>query len=197
MFWGRLDTSAPHPRCRIAQTTLLTPWTRSLLQLWNLQEDVQNASDVGAVPLGLTFSFPIEQIALDKGNPLTWTKGFAAKNAVNKDVVGLFQDAFDRKHWHVKCVALVNDQVDITKLGNSPTAAAAGGMLVNTDWDAFDNGRAVLLLKPFDNRAKPRAISSSRSSTPHQPILFRGEVTEHLNKNYGLEMEMLGLFESV
>ncbi|KAI0260937.1 hypothetical protein BC834DRAFT_898112 [Gloeopeniophorella convolvens] len=67
--------------------------------------------DPPALPLGLTFSFPVEQTALDKGILLTWTKGFAAKNAVNKDVVGLLQDAFDRKHLHVKCVALVNDTV--------------------------------------------------------------------------------------
>jgi len=66
-------------------------------------------ADQSAIPLGLTFSFPVEQTALDKGFLLTWTKGFAAKNAVNKDVVRLLQDAFDRKHLHVKCVALVND----------------------------------------------------------------------------------------
>jgi hypothetical protein len=62
-----------------------------------------------AIPLGLTFSFPVEQTARDKGILLTWTKGFSAKNAINKDVVKLLQDAFDRKHLHVKCVALVND----------------------------------------------------------------------------------------
>ena len=82
------------------------------------------------LPLGLTFSFPVEQTALDSGHLLTWTKGtfhtpaasqsaidncviivsgFAAKNAVGHDVVKLLQDAFDRKHLHVKCVALVND----------------------------------------------------------------------------------------
>lgn len=65
--------------------------------------------DTRAVPLGLTFSFPVEQTAIDKGILLTWTKGFSAKNAVDKDVVKLLQDAFDRKHLHVKCVALVND----------------------------------------------------------------------------------------
>lgn len=59
--------------------------------------------------LGLTFSFPVEQTALDSGKILTWTKGFSAKNAIGKDVVKLLQDAFDRKHLHVKCVALVND----------------------------------------------------------------------------------------
>lgn len=61
------------------------------------------------VPLGLTFSFPVEQTALDSGKILTWTKGFAARNAIGRDVVKLLQDAFDRKHMHVKCVALVND----------------------------------------------------------------------------------------
>lgn len=59
--------------------------------------------------LGFTFSFPVEQTALDRGKLLTWTKGFNAKNAVGNDVVKLLQDAFDRKHIHVKCVALVND----------------------------------------------------------------------------------------
>ena len=66
-------------------------------------------SDQPAVPLGLTFSFPVEQTALNQGKILTWTKGFAAKNAIGNDVVQLLQDAFNRKHLHVKCVALVND----------------------------------------------------------------------------------------
>jgi len=47
---------------RLAQTTLWTPWTRSLLQ--ELQEDVQNESDIDVdsptVPFVLTFSFPVE-----------------------------------------------------------------------------------------------------------------------------------------
>lgn len=53
--------------------------------------------------------FPVEQTALDAGKLLTWTKGFAAKHAVGNDVVRLLQDAFDRKHMHVCCSALVND----------------------------------------------------------------------------------------
>jgi hexokinase len=61
------------------------------------------------IHLGLTFSFPVEQTALGSGKILTWTKGFSAKNAIGNDVVKLLQDAFDRKHMRVKCVALVND----------------------------------------------------------------------------------------
>ena len=69
-------------------------------------DDCPSSSDV---PLGLTFSFPVEQIALGSGTILTWTKGFSATNAVGHDVVKLLQDAFNRKSMHVKCVALVND----------------------------------------------------------------------------------------
>jgi len=65
--------------------------------------------DEEELSLGLTFSFPVEQKALDSGLLLTWTKGFSAKNAVGNDVVKMLQDAFDRKHLHVRCVALVND----------------------------------------------------------------------------------------
>ena len=65
------------------------------------------------MPLGLTFSFPVKQAALDKSILLTWIKGFATKNAVKKDVFGLLQDAFDRKH---KCVALVNNVCPLSNL---------------------------------------------------------------------------------
>lgn len=56
-------------------------------------------------------SFPVEQTALNKGKLLTWTKGFAATNAIGHDVVKLLQDALDRKHVPVRCSALVNDTV--------------------------------------------------------------------------------------
>ena len=72
-----------------------------------------DAISAPAVPLGLTFSFPVEQTALNSGTILTWTKGFAAKNAVGHDAVRLLQDAFDRKHLHVRCVALVNDVSEV------------------------------------------------------------------------------------
>ena len=54
-------------------------------------------------------SFPVEQTAIDAGKLLTWTKGFAAKNAIGQDVMRLLQDAIDRKHIHVRFSALVND----------------------------------------------------------------------------------------
>ncbi|KAK0206198.1 hypothetical protein DFS33DRAFT_565432 [Desarmillaria ectypa] len=91
------------------------------------------------LPLGLTFSFPVEQTALNSGKILTWTKGFAAKHAIGHDVVQLLQDAFDRKHMHVKCVALVNDTVGAL-LSRSYTS---GGCMLGSIFGTGTNGAYV------------------------------------------------------
>ncbi|KAJ6538972.1 hypothetical protein B0H19DRAFT_960128 [Mycena capillaripes] len=91
------------------------------------------------VHLGLTFSFPVEQTALDSGKILTWTKGFSAKHAIGNDVVKLLQDAFDRKHMHVKCVALVNDTVGALL----SRAYTAGGCVLGAIFGTGTNGAYV------------------------------------------------------
>ncbi|KZV71425.1 hypothetical protein PENSPDRAFT_605978 [Peniophora sp. CONT] len=96
-------------------------------------------TDSSVLPLGLTFSFPVEQTALDEGFLLTWTKGFAAKNAIGKDVVKLLQNAFDRKHLHVKCVALVNDTVGALL----SRAYTAGGCTLGAIFGTGTNGAYV------------------------------------------------------
>ncbi|KAG5715224.1 Glucokinase-1 [Termitomyces sp. T112] len=91
------------------------------------------------VHLGLTFSFPVEQTALNAGTILTWTKGFSAKNAIGNDVVRLLQDAFDRKHMHVKCVALVNDTVGALL----SRAYTTGGCVLGAIFGTGTNGAYV------------------------------------------------------
>jgi hexokinase len=62
------------------------------------------------LPLGFTFSFPVEQSSLIAGKLLRWTKDFDAKGAVGEDVVQLLQQAFARRgDVKVDVVALVND----------------------------------------------------------------------------------------
>ncbi|OBZ71860.1 Glucokinase [Grifola frondosa] len=100
---------------------------------------LQELSPEPAIPLGLTFSFPVEQTALDQGKILTWTKGFAAKNAIGHDVVRLLQDAFDRKHLHVKCVALVNDTVGALL----SRAYTGGGCILGAIFGTGTNGAFV------------------------------------------------------
>ncbi|KAJ7229008.1 hypothetical protein GGX14DRAFT_616384, partial [Mycena pura] len=91
------------------------------------------------VHLGLTFSFPVEQTALNSGKILTWTKGFSAKHAIGNDVVKLLQDAFDRKHMHVKCVALVNDTVGALL----SRAYTGGGCMLGAIFGTGTNGAYV------------------------------------------------------
>ncbi|GAA5887605.1 hypothetical protein JCM3774_006187, partial [Rhodotorula dairenensis] len=74
-----------------------------------LTEIGTTATEDEKLHLGFTFSFPVLQTALAAGTLINWTKGFECKNAIGKDVVQLLQDAFDRKHIHVRCSALVND----------------------------------------------------------------------------------------
>jgi hexokinase len=92
-------------------------------------------------------------------------------------------------------------------------------MMVNTEWGAFDNGRAVLPRTPFDNKVDRESINPRFQAyekfisgmylgeitrnvllalvdAAPQPILFDGKATERLNKHYGLDTEMLSLVES-
>lgn len=101
-----------------------------------LTESHSIVSESEHVYLGFTFSFPVEQTAIDKGVLLTWTKGFAAKNAIGRDVVKLLQDAFDRKHIHVRCIALVNDTVG-AMLSH---AYATGGCILGAIFGTGTNG---------------------------------------------------------
>ncbi|KAH7869033.1 uncharacterized protein C8R40DRAFT_1060571 [Lentinula edodes] len=98
--------------------------------------DPSPTSPLDVLPLGLTFSFPVEQTALGAGTILTWTKGFSAKNAIGHDVVRLLQDAFDRKHLHVRCVALVNDTVGAML----SRAYTSGGCILGAIFGTGTNG---------------------------------------------------------
>lgn len=115
----------------------------------NVEGGESNYGSGESVYLGFTFSFPVEQTALDKGKILTWTKGFSARNAVGHDVVELLQNAFDRKRMHVKCVALVNDTV-----GTLLTRAyIAGGAVIGAIFGTGTNGaylEEVSKLKKLD-----------------------------------------------
>jgi len=49
------------------------------------------------LPLGFTFSFPVQQHSLVSGDLIRWTKGFSAVGVEGKDVVQLLKEALERK----------------------------------------------------------------------------------------------------
>lgn len=81
--------------------------------------------------LGFTFSFPTEQVAINKGHLMRWTKGFDIKDAIGRDVCGFLQEAIDHLGLPVKVAALVNDTVGTlmarayTSPGKTPTLIGA------------------------------------------------------------------------
>lgn len=49
------------------------------------------------LPLGFTFSFPLQQLGLTKGLLVRWTKGFNCTGVIDQDVVLLLKEALARR----------------------------------------------------------------------------------------------------
>ncbi|NXP68898.1 HXK3 protein, partial [Chloropsis cyanopogon] len=143
------------------------------------------------LPLGFTFSFPCQQVGLDKALLLTWTKGFSASGCVGQDVVQLLRDAAKRKrHLGMDVVALVNDTVgtmmacgyddpkcEIGLIVGTGTNACymeemrnvgtvegdQGRMCINMEWGAFgDNGCLDHLFTHFDQVVDETTINPGK-----------------------------------
>ncbi|KAL1452922.1 hypothetical protein WDU94_007106 [Cyamophila willieti] len=74
--------------------------------------DFVNKQHIGKekLELGLSFSFPVNQTALNEGVLVEWKKGFKCDGVVGRDVVTMLREAVDRQHKvNIKIVALLND----------------------------------------------------------------------------------------
>lgn len=58
------------------------------------------------LPLGFTFSFPLQQLGLTKGILSRWTKGFNCEGVVGEDVVTLLKEAIARRGVSTNSVQL-------------------------------------------------------------------------------------------
>ena len=98
--------------------------------------------DENIFQLGFTFSFPVHQIGINKGNLIRWTKGFDIKEAIGKDVCALLQQEIDALHLPVKVAALVNDTVG-TLMARSYTSPGKTGTLLGAIFGTGTNGAYV------------------------------------------------------
>ncbi|NXB39539.1 HXK2 protein, partial [Eulacestoma nigropectus] len=143
------------------------------------------------LPLGFTFSFPCQQVGLDKALLLTWTKGFTASGCVGQDVVQLLREAAHRKqHSGLQVVALLNDTVgtmmscgyddpkcEIGLIVGTGTNACymeemrnvgtvegdEGRMCINMEWGAFgDNGCLDHIFTHFDRVVDETTINPGK-----------------------------------
>ncbi|KAJ3036807.1 hexokinase A [Rhizophlyctis rosea] len=130
--------------------------------------------------LGFTFSFPVNQEAINRGRLVKWTKGFTASGVVGEEVVGLLQAAFHRKGLSINVTALVNDTVGTLIshayadpltyagiiLGTGSNAAyveriddikkwtgpkaASGEMVINMEWGNWGSDKIALPITSYD-----------------------------------------------
>ncbi|KAE9570884.1 Glucokinase [Colletotrichum fructicola] len=101
--------------------------------------------------LGFTFSFPVQQLGINKGNLIRWTKGFDIPDAVGKDVCALLQTEIDKLHLPVRVAALVNDTVG-TLMARSYTSTGKSGSILGAIFGTGTNGA---YLEKLSNIKKP------------------------------------------
>ncbi|KAH0533789.1 hypothetical protein FGG08_007557 [Glutinoglossum americanum] len=92
--------------------------------------------------LGFTFSFPVDQVGINKGYLIRWTKGYDLKDAIGKDICALLQDEIDALGLPVRVAALVNDTVG-TLMARSYTSPGKTGTLLGGIFGTGTNGAYV------------------------------------------------------
>ena len=92
--------------------------------------------------LGFTFSFPVNQIGINRGTLARWTKGFDIEEAIGQDVCQLLQTEIDILQLPVKVAALVNDTVG-TLMARSYASPGKTGTLLGAIFGTGTNGAYV------------------------------------------------------
>lgn len=101
------------------------------------QPSLQNYFD-----LGFTFSFPVNQVGINKGYLIRWTKGFDIEEAIGQDICALLQKEIDALKLPVRVAALVNDTVG-TLMARSYTSPGKTGALIGAIFGTGTNGAYV------------------------------------------------------
>lgn len=114
--------------------------------------------------LGFTFSFPVDQVAINKGNLLRWTKGFDIQEAVGRDVCELLQAEIDILHLPVKVAALVNDTVG-TLMARSYTSPGKTPTLLGSIFGTGTNGAYVEKLEKVTKLVSKEGEANYDTST--------------------------------
>ena len=113
--------------------------------------------------LGFTFSFPVNQIGINRGTLARWTKGFDIDDAIGKDVCELLQIEIDALHLPVTVAALVNDTVG-TLMARSYTSPGKTSTLVGAIFGTGTNGAYVEKLDKVKKLAAMKGSDYDKST---------------------------------
>ncbi|XWS71205.1 hypothetical protein CRYUN_Cryun03dG0118900 [Craigia yunnanensis] len=117
----------------------------------SLHQFVEKGNDSVQSPitkeLGFTFSFPVKQTSVSSGILIKWTKGFAIKDMVGKEVAGGLQQALAREGLNMRVAVLVNDTVGTLALGHYHDADTVAAVIIGTGTNACYWERTDAIIK--------------------------------------------------
>lgn len=149
--------------------------------------------------LGFTFSFPVNQIGINKGNLMRWTKGFDIPDAVGQDVCKLLQDEIDILRLPVRVAALVNDTVG-TLMARSYTSPGKTSTLLGAIFGTGTNGAYVEKVHKitkeiegeYDNSTGEMVVNTEWGSFDNSmnqlPNTIYDEILDKVSVNPGIQM---------
>ena len=95
----------------------------------------------------------MNQLGINRGNLIRWTKGFDIDDAIGKDVCALLQTEIDALGLPVRVAALVNDTVG-TLMARSYTSPGKTGTLIGAIFGTGTNGAYVEKLEKVSKMAQ-------------------------------------------
>lgn len=153
---------------------------QSHIQRGETGSDLSGSQQGEIFDLGFTFSFPVEQHGINRGNLIRWTKGFDIDDAIGKDVCALLQEEISALKLPVKVAALVNDTVG-TLMSRSYTSPGKTGTLLGAIFGTGTNGAYVEKLDKV-TKLKQMDASGYDSSTGEMIINTEwGSFDNHLS----------------
>jgi hexokinase len=108
----------------------------------HFEAHLRRPSQQNVFDLGFTFSFPVNQVGINKGYLIRWTKGFDIEEAIGQDICALLQKEIDALKLPVRVAALVNDTVG-TLMARSYTSPGKTGTLIGAIFGTGTNGAYV------------------------------------------------------
>jgi len=122
----------------------------------NVAKLAKRYNDQSRIPIGFTFSFPMEKASINSATLLRWTKGFQTQGVVGKDIGKLLQHELDSRGVNAEVSAIVNDTVAtqlagglgragcfvgvIIGTGTNAAYFSRKGEIINTEWGNFNRG---------------------------------------------------------
>jgi hexokinase len=132
-------------------------------------------------PLGFTFSFPIHQHSIDKGELIVWTKGWSAEGVVGNDVVGLLNEALAREGvGNIRVVSLDNDTTGTQMARAYLDSACDVGCILGTGTNICYQEKVTRIRKPLGPYAGESMIVNMESGGFDKSLL-RNRFDERLD----------------